>query len=528
MSFFCCTFALAKVAHTQSRRKNIARMKRIFYWIAAMTVSLGMTAGEHDLLWDYTDGVPTANPDRGLAYASTVNDADGVKNGLKGIKLNSSGWCSFTKASVSGVLRLTFGPRSGMNAASLQICCVSGDTTKSVTQVATTGEVRRLRTQAVYLTAEQNTVYITRLLETETVLQRIEFVEAPQSPIGGEMAPQSPEGEGEDEIELNEIEANEKGKYLIHALEEANKTGNKTIYLTNGVYDLGSRVLTAIEANHIAIIGESMEGVVIRNQPDYRIESIDRSATLRIASGVEGTYLQNLTIENALDYYKDDNGRAVALWDQGTKTICKHVRLKSHQDTYYSDHQGGLKYFEDSEIYGTVDFICGNGNVYFLRTLLYCKPRSKDGSGTDALTASNAYAGDKGYVFESCRVQSECPVVSLGRSWKNQPRCVFLRTVLDDSAGPFGLENKDIRRWTMAGMSVLPEKFGEYDTRDKAGRVVSPETNEVTFHYKGETKTMNTILTADEAARYTMEYVLGEWGKTIENTIYSFNQNYQQ
>jgi hypothetical protein len=287
--------------------------------------------------------------------------------------------------------------------------------------------------------------------------------------------------------------------------------------------------LTAVEANGVTIIGESMEGTVIRNRPDYRYESIDRSATLRIAPGVEGTTLLNLTIENAMDYYHDENGRGVALWDQGTKTVCKNVRLLGHQDTYYSDREGGKKYFEDCEIHGTVDFICGDGDVYFRNCLLYCLPRSKNGEGTDAVTASGAGKDDKGYVFESCTIKSECPVVSLGRSWKKNPKCVFLNTTLDFSAGAFTLENNAIRRWTVQGMMALPELFGEYNTTDTKGRVVSPETNETEFTYKGATKRMNTILSSDEAMRYTMEYVLGAWAEEAKEKIklvtnYNFNK----
>ena len=122
-------------------------------------------------------------------------------------------------------------------------------------------------------------------------------------------------------------------------------------------------------------------------------------------------------------------------------------------------------------------------------------------------------------MFESCRVKSVCPFVSLGRSWNNHPRCVFLNTVLDYSAGNFELSNKDVQRWTKGAMSALPDLFGEYNTKDTEGRVVSPEKNEVTFTYKGETKTMNTILTAETAARYTMENVLGPWAEEAKETI---------
>lgn len=467
-------------------------MKKILVLVTVVVLSVSLQAGVNNLLWDYTDGAPMHNPDRGLAFSTTVNDPDSVRNGLKGIKLNSSGWCSFTKAPVAGTLYLTFGPRSGVNKASLQVFAYYGEEIREVSLVNETCEVRALRTVAVPLNETQNNIYITRLLNTETVLQRIEFIEGlmvapiPCEELNKDAEP-LPSTQEQDSLSSDAL-------LFLQALKDANQTGETAIYLPNGVYDLGHITLTAIEANNISIIGQSMDSVIIKNTPNYRLESIDGTATLRIAPGVEGTYMENLTIENALDYYKDDNGRAVALWDQGTKTVCKNVRLLSHQDTYYSDCKGAVKYFQDCEIHGTVDFICGDGSVYFKKCLLYCKKRSKDGSGTDALTASSADKEDKGFVFDSCTIQSECPVVSLGRSWKNYPKCVFQNTVLDYSAGHFILENEKIQRWTIEGMSVLPEFFGEYNTVDTEGKVVSPESNEVTFTYHGTEKKMETIL----------------------------------
>ena len=467
-------------------------MKKILCLVAVLWLSMHLQAGVNDLLWDYTAGAPEHNPDRGLAYSTAVNDADSVKNGLKGIKLNSNGWCSFTKAPVTGTLYLTFGPRSGLNRASLQVFAYHGEEVREVSLINETCEVRALRTVAVPLTAQQNNIYITRLVNTETVLQRIAFVEGTmETPVPCEEL-----NKEEETLSSTQEQDSLSGDALLflQALKDANQTGNTTIYLPNGIYDLGQITLTAIEANNISIIGQSMDSVIIRNAPDYRLESISGTATLRIAPGVEGTYLENLTIENALDYYKDDNGRAVALWDQGTKTVCKNVRLLSHQDTYYSDCKGAMKYFQDCEIHGTVDFICGDGSVYFKNCLLYCLPRSKDGSGTDALTASAADIDDRGFVFDSCTIKSECPVVSLGRSWKNYPKCVYQNTVLDYSAGHFVLENEKIQRWTIEGMRVLPEFFGEYNTMDTEGKVVSPQSNEVTFTYHGTEKKMETIL----------------------------------
>ena len=305
---------------------------------------------------------------------------------------------------------------------------------------------------------------------------------------------------------------------FILALVQA-ESGDK-VFLPNGLYDLGETVLTTISKNNVSIIGQSMEGVIIKNAPDAKTESIDKTATIKINKNVSGTYLQDLTIQNALDYYKADNGRAVALWDQGTKTICKNVKLLSYQDTYYSNLQGAVKYFEDCEIHGTVDFICGDGSVYFKNNLLYAEKRKKDGGGQDALTASNADALDRGYVFEGCTIQSECPVVSFGRAWNNTPQVAFLNTLVDYSAGEFSFVSSDgkIQRWTKELMNkgAWP-MFLEYNTHLADGTVLTPASNEVTFidpKDNNATTTYETVISAEGAAFRTMEETLGEWAAT--------------
>ncbi|MBO4518728.1 MAG: hypothetical protein J5704_01665, partial [Paludibacteraceae bacterium] len=199
----------------------------------------------------------------------------------------------------------------------------------------------------------------------------------------------------------------------------------------------------------------------------------------------------------------------------------------SHQDTYYSDCVGGLKYFEDCEIHGTVDFICGDGSVYFKNCLLYCERRGSNGGGVDIITANRASAEDRGYIFEGCTIKSEWPVVSLGRAWREQPRCVFLNTVFDYGAGEFAVTSNKIQRWNIEGMRVLPELFGEYKTKDVQGRVISPKTNNVTFTFRDTSKTMNTILSAKQAKKYSLKAVFGPWANEIKQTILT-NQIYKQ
>ena len=273
-----------------------------------------------------------------------------------------------------------------------------------------------------------------------------------------------------------------------------------TILLHDGVYDLGETVLTTISASHVVVKGESMAGTIIKNAPDAKIEGISTTATI-LNTGSDNIF-ESLTLQNALDYYKADNGRAVCLQDKGTRTACYSVRMLSYQDTYYSNKPGQECWFEDCEIHGTVDFICGSGSVYFYNTLLYCEKRSKDGSGQDCLTANNSQIAqsDKGYVFDRCTIQSECPVVSLSRSWNDQPQVAYLLTTLDMSKGEFSLsDGSKIQRWTIDGMNnCVPYDFSEYNTMDTEGNVISPESNKVQFFGKAENE-KETIIGYDAA-----------------------------
>ena len=143
------------------------------------------------------------------------------------------------------------------------------------------------------------------------------------------------------------------------------------IFMHDGTYDLGSTTLTTISGYNISLIGESMEGTVIVNKPTS--EGIDVTATL-LNSG-QNLYMQDITLKNDYPYENGKTGRAVCLQEEGNKTIAKRVKLLSHQDTYYTRSQSRL-YWEDSEIHGTVDFLCGGSDVYFNRCLFYMEDRA--------------------------------------------------------------------------------------------------------------------------------------------------------
>ncbi len=320
-----------------------------------------------------------------------------------------------------------------------------------------------------------------------------------------------------DFLEYNEttgyyrIAPNDVSSFLL-ALTDANGTGNRKIYLPNGTYDLGETSLTSISGNNISIIGESMEGTIIKNAPPVENEGIGTTATLLNTS--DGLYMQDLTIQNALDYYASGSaGRAVCLQDKGANTICKNVKMLSYQDTYYSNKASNF-YWEDSEIHGTVDYLCGDGNVVYNRVKLVNESRSKDGkTGSNVVCAPNNTATTEtrynwGYVFLDCTIESLCQDFTFARSWGGESKATFINTKgLDGSL--------NAARFTTGGMNVAASAFKEYNTMDANGNVISPSSNIMTFTHSSGNKTYETILTKDEAAAFTIAGIYGTWAPDV-------------
>ena len=289
----------------------------------------------------------------------------------------------------------------------------------------------------------------------------------------------------------------------------ANKDAARSfIFLPNGTYDLDATVKTAITGHNISIIGESEEGTVIVTTPDRSIEGLGKADMFQLSG--TNIYLQDLTLKNALDYYGalsggQVGGRAAVIQDAGNRTIGKNVRMLSYQDTYYSSNAKQQAYWEDCDIHGTVDFICGGGDVRFQNTTISLEPRNLNGTGGRTVVAPTTNT-NFGYVFDNCKVVDLAEGKgdwNFGRTWQNTPITVYLNTTLDENAQKTLVSS----RWTQKGMNNKdPKIFGEFNTLDAAGNNITPATNVITS-FGG---TFETILSAEQAANYTYEKMFSE------------------
>ena len=291
------------------------------------------------------------------------------------------------------------------------------------------------------------------------------------------------------------------GENLLGALAyaNANSLANNPvkIFLPNGTYDLGDAAeTTKLTASYISLIGESLEGTIIRTTP---VQEGLGTATLLYNKG-EYNYLQDITLHNNYPY-GNSTGRAASLKDEGNYTICKNVWLYSHQDTYYSHRDHSKFYFNGGKISGCVDYMCGQSCVYFDGVTL-----SNDNRDT-YMTANSEL-----YVFNNCVVENGGSTYKYGRAWSTtadfgDPVCVFLNTTLKDNGS-----NMASSRWMLSGLNTDYAVAGEYGTKNAEGTDITPASNNVTFTKKNTT--LNTILTAEQAAVYTIEYTLGDWAAT--------------
>lgn len=293
---------------------------------------------------------------------------------------------------------------------------------------------------------------------------------------------------------------------FIDAIDAANgMTGTERvfIYVPNGTYDLGQTTLTTIGRNNISIIGESMEGTIIKNRPVK--EGIAITATL--LNTATNTYLQDLTLDCIAPYGTGDDTksaeRGVCFQDKGTKTVMKNVYLKGLQDTYYSNGAEGMTgYFETCKIEGTVDFICGSGSILFNECDLYVADRSQSKTSANVITAPATYASEKGYAFYGCTIDgtdNQKDKYNLGRPWQKSPAATYVNTTMKINASAAG--------WTSMNKADAI-RFHEFNTKNAEG-------TEVLSHNVNACETTGTkdelYLTAEQAANYAPDKFFTSW-----------------
>ena len=268
--------------------------------------------------------------------------------------------------------------------------------------------------------------------------------------------------------------------------------------------------ITYIKAANISFIGEDRDATIltqdISNDDDmlfegqfgkaHKYEEIKNSPVLQLDA--EGTYLQDITIKSGIN---DALGRNLAILDNSTKTIYKNTLLYGYQDTWTSNKQTGMYYFEGGQVRGRTDYLCGSGDAYF--------------KGLELLQMASGYAAvpstpkNIGWVFKDCQFSASGDGVNgtytLGRPWgKGTPVAVFIDTKMNVTPKAEGW-NEMSGGW--------PKRFAEYNSTNANGVAIDLSSRKTVF---ADTHENNPVLKAEEAADYSdMSRMFGDWQPTL-------------
>lgn len=282
---------------------------------------------------------------------------------------------------------------------------------------------------------------------------------------------------------------------------------------------------TYMNTPNVSIIGESNETTSITNTvPAVEcnngfgmanvLEGIGRGDVLSLESGATNTYFQDIKMYSSMG---DGKGRDIVLNDKSNKTICKNVNLWAYQDTYVSNNQRGRFYFEGGILRGNTDYLCGKGDVYYNNVdLLMC------GTGYLAVPSQPTKYG---YIFKDCTIKDGSTAgingkYKLGRPWgKGTPIALFIDTKMEVIPTAAGWDE-------MSG--GYPKRFAEYNSTTATGTAVDLSGRKQVYdaydakdgdnytNRRNETAE-SPVLTAEEAAFYTLETVMGgddDWDPT--------------
>ena len=297
------------------------------------------------------------------------------------------------------------------------------------------------------------------------------------------------------------------GDYKLPADESSKVTGSDGNSYANPT--------TYINTPNVSIIGEGMDNTSLTNtvpssgQAANVLEGIGKGDVLCLQKGATNTYFQDLKMYSSMG---DNKGRDIVLNDQSNKTICKNVNLWAYQDTYVSNNQNGKFYFEDGILRGRTDFLCGKGDVYYNNVELWMCEKG-------GYLAVPSQPKKYGYIFKDCTIKDATEAkdlngnYTLGRPWgKGTPIALYIDTKMEAIPSAAG--------WSeMSG--GYPKRFAEYNSYTSTGSVVDLKDRKKVYdaydskdgdnyvNRRNET-TESPILTAEEAAFFTVENIMGQ------------------
>ncbi|KAH7855527.1 hypothetical protein Vadar_025869 [Vaccinium darrowii] len=185
---------------------------------------------------------------------------------------------------------------------------------------------------------------------------------------------------------------------------------------------------------------------------------------IHIKAGVyrEALVVDDLTFQNT---YRHQPAPAVTI--EAPRSAFYRVGFDGYQDTVYVI--SGQQFFKECDVYGTVDFICGNGAAIFQNSNIIARKSFTGHQITITASARNWSNELTGLIFQNCRIMATPDLravfgltqIYLGRPWKPFSRTIFVNCDIDLPIHPEGWLAWDGAPATeLTGPNVYYREFG--------------------------------------------------------------------
>ncbi|RZC82004.1 hypothetical protein C5167_044582 [Papaver somniferum] len=251
-------------------------------------------------------------------------------------------------------------------------------------------------------------------------------------------------------------------KTITEAIQAAPDLSDRSIviYVKSGRYE-EEDLQVGTKKTNIWLIGDGINKTVITGGKS--VGGAGNLTTFQTASFTVKGYgfvARDLTFDNWAGPAKY---QAVALLVSANRVVVYRCSITGYQDSLYA-HKG-TQFFRECDIYGTIDFICGDGTAVFQKCRIYAR-RPLEGQFNSWILA----APDLDPVKNTVKTY-------LGRPWDLYSRVVFMLCHMGDHTDPSGWspwEQNDTRAFDTL-------YYGEY-LNDGPGRAGNKRVNWTGFH----------------------------------------------
>ncbi|KAL8247924.1 hypothetical protein R6Q59_009140 [Mikania micrantha] len=234
--------------------------------------------------------------------------------------------------------------------------------------------------------------------------------------------------------------------------EAVNSAGNRrwgqryAIYVKSGVYE--EQVVIPKEVNFIMMFGDGINKTIITGgqhsggnaMRTMKAGDLKSSATFQVWG--RRFIALHLTFRNTAG---PEGGQAVAFLSASDRSVVYRCSIEGYQDTLFTFHS--KQFYKQCQIFGTVDFIFGSGEVVFQDCDIFLR-KPLPGGGLVVTANGRKYHNESGgYTMQGCKITAAedlRPVIGgykkafLGRPWFPHGRTVYMQSFLDDLVDPQG------------------------------------------------------------------------------------------